>query len=235
MPSPDELTGQLLARTRDIPVERTDELIATALTTIADLGVADYVSILERAPDHRLSTRAATHTIAAAADRLQQMTGEGPCLEAAYESHLLVSEDVGGDSRWPAWGPAAVGAGVSAAISVQLYNHNNTMGALNLFHREPRSFTSEDLAVARALAVPLSIYLANGRNQEQLRAAIATRTEIGQAQGVLMHQFGIDEAAAFSVLRRLSQDNNIKLNQVAAQIVTAQTLPSRYGGSPAED
>lgn len=51
-----------------------------------------------------------------------------------YDEDLLSSNDVGADPRWPRWGPAAVGKGIETVISVQLYNHEQTMGALNLFY-----------------------------------------------------------------------------------------------------
>ena len=52
-----------------------------------------------------------------------------------------------------------------------------------------------------------------------LEAALATRTVIGAAQGMLMerHQLGLD--AAFDVLRRVSQHTNVRLSAVATTLV----------------
>jgi hypothetical protein len=53
------------------------------------------------------------------------------------------------------------------------------------------------------------------------------RILIGQAQGLLMERFAIDADQAFAVLRRYSQDNNVKLRIVADELVTTRRLPTR--------
>jgi len=59
---------------------------------------------------------------------------------------------------------------------------------------------------------------------EQLRTALVTRTVIGQAQGVLMHRYGITSSVAFDVLKRASQDNNVKLRELSNDLVDAQNV-----------
>ncbi|WP_353649268.1 GAF and ANTAR domain-containing protein [Nakamurella sp. A5-74] len=223
--TPEKLTAKLLSRTRDVPVGDIEQLLRTATAAIVEMGVADTVSILERVGDHGFTTRAPTDHLAIAVDRLQRELHEGPCVEASYDNDLLASGDVGADSRWPHWGPAAVAEGVQAVISVQLYNHEQTMGALNLFHTHKRELTTDDLELARTLAVPISIELAHCRQDEHLWKAIDARHRIGQAQGILMERFKISDAVSFSVLRRLSQQGNRKLHLIADDIVRTGQLP----------
>ena len=59
-----------------------------------------------------------------------------------------------------------------------------------------------------------------------LGMALDSRKRIGQAQGILMERYGLDEARAFEVLRRYSQDHNIKLRYVAEHLITAGQLPT---------
>ena len=49
--------------------------------------------------------------------------------------------------------------------------------------------------------------------------AMASRASIEQAKGVLMAQRGIDADAAFALLATTSQDTNVKLREVAAQVI----------------
>jgi AmiR/NasT family two-component response regulator len=49
---------------------------------------------------------------------------------------------------------------------------------------------------------------------------------IGQALGMVMERYGLDEGAAFNVLRRIASQDNRKLRDVAAQIVSDRTLPA---------
>jgi AmiR/NasT family two-component response regulator len=51
-----------------------------------------------------------------------------------------------------------------------------------------------------------------------------------------MERYGLDTDQAFGVLRRYSQDNNVKLRTVAEQIVTTGQIPGRLTSpaAPAE-
>ena len=59
-----------------------------------------------------------------------------------------------------------------------------------------------------------------------LIAALDTRKLIGQAQGILMEHYGLDETRAFGVLRRYSQDQSIKLRDIAQHLIAERHLPS---------
>lgn len=48
--------------------------------------------------------------------------------------------------------------------------------------------------------------------------ALVTRHTIGEAMGILMGARHLTEHEAFDVLRRYSQENNIKLREVARRI-----------------
>ncbi|MGI8416455.1 MAG: ANTAR domain-containing protein [Nakamurella sp.] len=67
------------------------------------------------------------------------------------------------------------------------------------------------------------------RQDEHLWKTIDARHRIGQAQGILMHQFGISENEAFAVLRRLSQQQNTKLHLIADQMVRRGQFPTELG------
>jgi AmiR/NasT family two-component response regulator len=68
--------------------------------------------------------------------------------------------------------------------------------------------------------------LAEAQNVTHLETAINVRTGIGRAEGILMERFDISPAQAFAVLRRVSQDRNIKLNRVAEELVQTRETPS---------
>jgi ANTAR domain len=52
-----------------------------------------------------------------------------------------------------------------------------------------------------------------------LRVAIDSRAVIEQAKGALMLRYGLDQDAAFAVLKRWSQHSNIKLHTIAETLV----------------
>jgi AmiR/NasT family two-component response regulator len=54
-----------------------------------------------------------------------------------------------------------------------------------------------------------------------LQAALASRAVIGQAVGIIMGQNRCTADEAFEVLRAISQNRNVKLRDIAADMITA--------------
>jgi AmiR/NasT family two-component response regulator len=48
---------------------------------------------------------------------------------------------------------------------------------------------------------------------------LMSRDLIGQAKGVIMERFNVDDARAFAMLRELSQSGNTKLVDIAQQVL----------------
>jgi len=66
-----------------------------------------------------------------------------------------------------------------------------------------------------------------------LSAAQAHRDVIGQAKGIVMERFHLDTPRAFALLARLSQAGNIKLRDIAEQLVA--DLADSPASSPGDD
>ncbi len=174
-----------------------------------------------------LSSLGASGTEVEKADALQHELHEGPCVDAAVESRVVWSSDLAGDARWPQWGPRAVELGLRSILSVELHSRHRRIGALNLYGQEPREFGPDERDLAWLLGRQASAVLLHLRTEQGLQEALSSRTLIGQAEGILMERFGIDGERAFEVLRRYSQDFNVKLRDVAAQTVSSRRLPGR--------
>ena len=174
-----------------------------------------------------VETAAATGEIAIRADQLQYELGEGPCLDSARNQVVTLSADLLTETRWPRWAPtASAELGVRSILCFQLFTSQNSYGALNLYSERPDAFGVDDQAVGMALAAHVAVALAATRAIESRDLAIARRTIIGQAEGILMERFTLDADQAFSVLRRVSQDSQRKLYEVAADLVRTGELPS---------
>lgn len=187
----------------------------------------DFAGITLLGPGGGLHSAAASHAIVRQADRLQAQLKEGPCVQATTESdaHVLCSQDLRTDPRWPAWGPAAARTGLSAVLSAQLRAGERCVGALSLYTSRPRTFTSDEGAAAHLFAVHAAAALTAAITEEQLRTAVNNRTRIGQAQGMLMERFGLDADHAFDVLRRYSQTINVPIRDIAADMIATRHLP----------
>ena len=59
----------------------------------------------------------------------------------------------------------------------------------------------------------------------QLRNALVSNRRIGMAMGILMRDRDVDEQEAFAVLRRISQNSNRKLRDVAEDVIYQRRTP----------
>jgi GAF domain-containing protein len=172
-----------------------------------------------------VETAAATDPVVEKADQLQMETGEGPCLSVIFEHDSFRIADTATDEHWPVWSHRVAELGLRSVLSIRLTTGAATIGALNLFDSEPNRFDADDDAVAHILARHASIALSTARQESNLWQAIDARKLIGQAQGMLMERFDLDADQAFAVLRRYSQDNNVKLRDVAQRLIDTRRLP----------
>jgi GAF domain-containing protein len=164
-------------------------------------------------------TLAPTSDVMFKLDELQMTTGEGPCLQAALDEIVIRTDDFRNEPRFPNYAPKVVELGLLSALSLKLYTADRTAGALNLFGYEPRPWNSEAETIGMVLAAHAASAILASRESEQLQSALSTRDRIGQAKGIIMERFKIDDVRAFEMLRKLSQDTNTKLVDVAHRVI----------------
>lgn len=152
-------------------------------------------------------------------DKLQNDFGEGPCAKAALGETIVRADDLRAESRWPRYAPAAVEHGVLASLSFKLYTADRTAGALNLFSFEAGPWDTEAEIIGSVFAAHAAAAILAARHGEQLESAVSTRDRIGQAKGIIMERFGVDDIRAFELLRRLSQEGQVKLVDIAQRVI----------------
>lgn len=173
-----------------------------------------------------LETVGPTHEIVTELDSLQYALGQGPCVDAVTEQHVVIANDLDSDPRWPQWGPRACSVGIQSIVAADLQADGRRIGALNLYGSRTNQFKDTDAALLLSFSAHASAALAAARTIESLSAALDTRTVIGQAEGIIMERFGVDPVTAFAILKRYSQDSNTRLREIAEQIVERRELPS---------
>jgi GAF domain-containing protein len=149
---------------------------------------------------------------------------QGPTL-AALSGVTIAVPDVATDHRWPHWQTAAAAVGIGSALHVPMTAGDRTIGVLSLYNTQPNGFTLDDEAIAHILARHASVAVATARHEVAMTQAVDARKLVGQAMGILMERFDLNDDQAFAVLRRYSQDTNTKLRDVANQLVNTRKLP----------
>lgn len=93
------------------------------------------------------------------------------------------------------------------------------------------AFNVEDRREAAAIAAQISIAVAAAQRIEQFEAALDSRTIIAQACGLVMERYDVDTVRAFALLTRLSSTQNVKLRDVAAELVLTRLMPKATSGT----
>jgi hypothetical protein len=216
--------------TMHAPINVPDTLAAITAATVDTLPAVDCVSISLTRGDGQIMTLAATAPLAAEADAIQYTLGEGPCLEAALDVPVVVSEDVARDVRWPSYGPAAARAGIGSQVAFQFRaEHDHIRGALNLYAAQPGVLDAVTMQLGALFATQVAMTMGWVRHEEDLQPALYTRQQIGVAIGILMERHTLTRERAFSFLLRTSQTGNVKLRDVAATIVAEATRAADAG------
>lgn len=203
-------------------VRRLCELVIVFARQLTACDSASVVLLQDRG---KLESVAATSADIGAIDEAQLRQGEGPCIASIGGEHRISVADSTRDTRWPLWGKAVTRIGFVSVLCLRLSSGEAALGALTLYSARVDGFGSAAGAQAAILAAHASLALAALQAQDGLRISVSTRTLIGQAEGILMERYGIDDDKAFAVLRRYSQDSNVKLLDVAANIVATRRLP----------
>jgi GAF domain-containing protein len=198
-----------------------DEVVASAVALIPGAEEASISLVVAR---RQVTSQHRTGDLPERVDAIQAETGEGPCLDGAYEQQTVRVPDLRHEQRWPTFARRAYEAGAGSMLSFQLYVQGDTLGALNLYSREPEGFDDESEQVGLIFASYAAVAFADAQKMDHLDRAVASRDLIGQAKGMLMERYRIDGDGAFRVLARVSQCANRPLREIAQELVTTGRL-----------
>jgi hypothetical protein len=195
-----------------------------AICVAATLTVpgCDHASLLVRQND-RYVTVGASDQLAQRIDDLERRSGDGPCIDAIEEETPQIEPDLTTPSQWPKLAAGLLAeTPVRGAMGFRILVDKRKGAALNLFSDTPNLFDAESAGRAAVLASFASVAInaiAKGEDAASLRRGLLSNREIGKAVGMLMLLNDFTEQEAFDLLRRHSQSLNIKLADVARQII----------------
>ncbi|MGC5561309.1 GAF and ANTAR domain-containing protein [Streptomyces sp. FR-108] len=171
---------------------------------------------------------AATSDVVRRSDRMQQDLREGPCFDAVTDRQQIYAiEDLREpNKKWPRFAPELRKLGMGSMMGFLLFTEDDNLGALNVYSHKPDAFDEAARRAGWILASHAAVAFSAARTHQQLSHAMETRHEIGEAMGILMERYGLTEDTAFKVLKKTSQDRNVKLREIARQICQTGEKPS---------
>jgi GAF domain-containing protein len=117
--------------------------------------------------------------------------------------------------------------GLTSLLSVPLLTGQKVIGTLNIYTRERRSFTTDEIGCAKAVAGQAALALENARliaETVEMKRALEDRKLIERAKGILQHRHGITEERAYLDLRTESRRLRRPMRDLAEALVLAEEL-----------
>ena len=191
----------------------------------------------------------ATDEVSELLAELELTLGEGPGRDAAAAGGPVLTSDLGDAGavrRWPVFAPAACAAGAAAVFAFPLQVGAIRAGVMGLYREQPGSLSAFQLGDALVFADTATLLLLDAQGQAAGQAGAGSgpggqhpdlalhRAEIDQATGMLTEQLGVGIAEAFIRLRAYAYVNDLRLTNVARDILARRLRLQPDPGSPEE-
>ena len=172
---------------------------------------------------------AATDGPARLMEELQFTLGEGPCLDASRRRRPVLEPDLAlsADTRWPAFGPAVLEAGIAAIFAFPLHIGAIRLGILDLYRATPGPLDAEQLAEALAYGDAAALILLrmqskmppDGELHPLLGDSVHSHAEVHQATGAVAVQADVTLTEAFLLLQARSYAADRPMLEIARDVL----------------
>jgi GAF domain-containing protein len=213
-------------------------LLADRCVEVLDVGAAGLMLV---APDGDLRVMASSSEAMRVLELFELQSLEGPCLDCFRSGQPVLNQDLRSASdRWPQFSAHALDAGFASVQAIPMRLRGTTIGALNLFHAEAGEMSEADLDAARAFADIATIAILQHRAgieaqllNEQLQNALNSRVIIEQAKGMVAERRDLTMEQAFAALRDHARNHNLRLVDVARDVVDGALVAPSLDRPPA--
>lgn len=208
------------------------EFLQALSTSCVDLLQLASAGVMLHDKQRNLQVVASSDERGRTLELLELQSSEGPCLDA-YRLRLPVQAGAAeAVERWPMFTAHARSMGYQTYIAVPMRLRDEVIGALNLFRDHDSLLQDQELRDAQALADIATIGLLNERAvresrlvAEQLQHALTSRVILEQAKGALASMLDCDVDEAFRVMRGYARDHNVRLGDIARQVIQGDITP----------
>ena len=216
------------------------DLLTQLTSRCVEVFDVDAAGIMLAGGDDVLRVVASSSAAMRVLELFEIQEAEGPCPYCYRTGEPVVATELHASvDRWPRFAPEAVRGGFRSALAVPLRLRGSTIGALNLFRVLEGDLVAADLAAAQAFADIATIGLLNrqaaddaARMNRQLSEALDSRVIIEQAKGMVAERVGAPMDEAFALLRNHARSNNLRLADLARDVIDGVVAPLSLGRPP---
>jgi GAF domain-containing protein len=122
--------------------------------------------------------------------------------------------------------------GLASLLSVPLVTREKVIGTINIYTREVRQFSEEEIGFVKVVAGQAAIAIENARLMAEtleMKRALEARKLIERAKGILQQKYGLTEEEAYLRLRNESRRLRRPMRDLAEAVILADDLEKKKG------
>jgi hypothetical protein len=207
-----------------------DTLAEVLALAVDDIEGCDLAALVVMDEDGFVSTPVRTDGALDDIGFIQSPARGGALINALASGTAFYAPDLA-DGSWPDMAEEAQETGIRGILMLPLAA-NSRPGALALFAHFPHAFGVIDRTRGLLMAYLAGVALTGtetiddgDRLATNLQASLAIREVVSQAQGILMEREHITGDQAFDLLRRASVDLDVKMREVAQELIDSGEWP----------
>ena len=155
--------------------------------------------------------------------------GEGVAGKVAKENKLYISPDVRKDPLYINRDVARA-EGLCSLLSLPLKVKGTVIGVLNFYTSKKHEFTSSEINILESIANQAAIVIDNSRlmlETQVMREELETRKKVEKAKGILMKEEGLNEDAAYNLMRKYSMKSRKPMKEIAESIIVTYEVKDK--------
>jgi GAF domain-containing protein len=126
--------------------------------------------------------------------------------------------------------------GLASLLSVPLTSREKVIGTINIYTREARSFTEDEVGFVKVVAGQAAIAIENARLMSEtldMKRTLETRKLVERAKGILQYKHNLTEEEAYLRLRNESRRLRRPMRDLAEAVILADDMNKKTGDKPA--
>jgi len=124
-------------------------------------------------------------------------------------------------------------AGLASLLSVPLITREKVIGTINIYSRDVRYFSGDEIGFVKVVAGQAAIAAENARLMSEaleMKRALEIRKLVERAKGILQHKHGLTEEEAYLRLRNESRRLRRPMRDLAEAVILADDLEKQKSG-----
>jgi hypothetical protein len=216
--------GRLTSAVRAASTEtgdNTDAFLA-ALTVLAGQHICgtEHAGIALVDGVGQLRSQSATDICPLILDGIQQRCRCGPSLDVDEDQPTCRVDDFSAETRWPTFVKGVLAcSSIRSMLAFQLFSRHRITAVLNVYATAPEAFPVDVAGLRKVLVAETLLCIQPETDSSQLLSPAIGADPVEHACRMLMHRYGIDKIAAYSLLVRLANGSHHTVAAAACRLI----------------